>query len=369
MRPALLALAAVLLASGCVQDGQPGETPVNGSQENESGGYLNIFTEPIPPGPGENWYCGSFRLNSSLAGGKKINSTVAAARQAGLSFMGMVINHSRDDADLHLESCSQATQAGFPCIPCQVAGNCDGWLVAIGLDEPIGSGLELEGMIDRIHDGGGVAYITHPMQEGECRKWRRWDITAWDGLAVVSPMRQKERDDEKALEKWHGLLSNGHHVYALGETDVRPFRSRYELSNMLDSSYQCLYIEGNLTWESVREALLSGRFYVTNGPVINFTVNGHGPGEGVVASYGEEVNISLDVSSTTPFNRVRVIKNGIAIQEVGKTLNRYSTSMTSMVARDAWFSVEIWGSDYTPQYHDFTHAISNPVWVSVAEPG
>ena len=64
-------------------------------------------------------------------------------------------------------------------------------------------------------------------------------------------------------------------------------------------------------------------------------------------------------------SRVRILKNGIVIQEIGKSLNRYSTNMTSLVAQDTWFSVDVWGSDYTPEYHDFLHAISNPVWVRV----
>jgi len=222
-------------------------------------------------------------------------------------------------------------------------------------------------MIDSIHENGGVAYITHPMQEGNCTEWRRWDISTWDGLAVTSPMTQTRQDDEEALEKWHVLLNNGHHVSVFGEADIKPFTSTYSLTDMLDSSYQCLYIEGNLTEDSVRDALLSGRFYVTNGPVLNFAVNGPGPGEEVNASYGDYVNISLDVSSAAAFSRVRIIKNGVVIQEIGKSLNRYRVNMTSIVARDTWFSADVWGGDYTPEYHDFVHAISNPVWVRVAE--
>jgi hypothetical protein len=363
MRRVLLLLAAVLMASGCTQT-QPDindTAPVfNESVASQPG------IETIQASPGQGWHCGSFKFNSSLAGREGINTALDAARQAGFSFIGMVISPSWEDADLYLESCEQATGAGFLCIPCQVVGNCEGWLVAIGVRERI-ENSSLEDMIDFIHEKGGVAYITHPMQAGNCTEWRRWDIAGWDGLAVVSPMTQTRQDDEEALEKWHVLLNNDHHVHAFGETDMKLFTSRYSIVNMLDSSYQCLYIEGNLTEDAVKEALLSGRFYVTNGPVINFTVNGYGPGEEVNASYGDYVDIFLDVSSAAAFSRVRIIKNGVAIQEIGKSLNRYRANTTSIVARDAWFSVDVWGGDYTPEYHDFVHAVSNPVWVLVEE--
>ncbi len=368
MRLVLMLMVAVLMASGCTQPGQPGQD-AHGTwpDDNESGGYLDVVIESLLTAPGEGWHCGSFKLNSSLAGREGINTAVEAARQAGFSFMGMIIDPSWEDADLHLESCERATREGSLCIPGLVVGSCEGWLVAIGVRERIETNQSLEGMIDSIHENDGVAYITHPMQEGNCTEWRRWDISTWDGLAVTSPMTQTRQDDDEALEKWHTLLNNGHHVSAFGEVDIKPFTSTYSLTDMLDSSYQCLYIEDNLTEDSVREALLSGRFYVTNGPVLNFAVNGHGPGEEVNASYGNYVNISLDVSSAAAFSRVRIIKNGVVIQEIGKSLNRYSVNMASIVARDTWFSADVWGGDYTAEYHDFVHAISNPVWIRVVE--
>ncbi len=360
-------MVAVLMASGCTQPGQPGNGAHDGLPGADvSGGQQATETGPILTAPREGWYCGSFKLDSDIVN-SRMDTAVEAARQAGFSFVGMVINSSREGADLHLDSCRQATGAGFLCIPCQVVGNCEGWLVAIGLEGPIDANQSLDGMIDFIHTEGGVAYITHPMQDGNCSEWRRWDISTMDGLAVVSPMSQTMQDDEKAIDEWHVFLNNGYRMHAFGETDTKPFTSTYALSNMLDSSYQCLHIEGNLTRESVIDALLSGSFYVTNGPVLNFTVNGHGLGKMFNVTYGEEVNISLDVSSADAFSKVRIIRNGVVIQEIGKSLNRYTANMTSIIARDTWFSVDVWGGDYTPEYHDFIHAIANPVWVHLAE--
>jgi hypothetical protein len=358
----------ILLSSGCTQTEQSDrESDTSGYQENETGPEETDDIEPLQAGPGMGWYCGSFKINGSLVGYDQIRPAKEAAKQAGFSFIGVVINHSEDDADLLMAACEDANELDFVIIPGQVIGNCEGWLVGIGTREKIESGQSLDSMIDQIHEQGGVAYITHPKQKKNCSEWKRWDIPGWDGLAVVSPMTQTRQDDEEALERWHTLLNNGYKKYAFGETDIRPFSSIYNLRNMLDSSYQCLYIEGNFSEDSIKGALRSGRFYITNGPVLNFTVDGYGPGEVINASYGEEVNISIDVSSLSAFNRIRIIKNGIVIQEVGKSLNRYSMNLTSTIARDTWFSADVWGGDNTPEYHDFVHAISNPVWINIEE--
>jgi hypothetical protein len=358
----------ILLSSGCTQteqlekEGDEEENQENLTSPEETGGI-----EPLQVGTGEGWYCGSFKVNGSLVGYDQISPVKEAAKQAGFSFIGVVINLSEDDADPLMSACEEANEINFIIIPSQVVGNCEGWLVGIGTREKIEPEQSLEGMIDQIHEQGGVAYITHPMQEKNCSEWKRWDIPGWDGLAVVSPMTQTRQDDMEALERWHTMLNNGRIKYAFGETDTKPFTSIYGLRNILDSSYQCVYIEGNFSEVSIKEALRSGRFYVTNGPVLNFEVNGYGPGEVFNASYGEEVNLSLDVSSLSAFNRIRIIKNGIVIQEIGKSLNRYSINLTSTIARDTWFSADVWGADYTPQYHDFIHAISNPIWIDVKD--
>jgi hypothetical protein len=344
---------AVMLASGCTsQDGTTDLPPAeNQTHDNTSIQHL----------PGDGWLCGSFRVNGRDAA-SRMDMVIEAAKQAGFSFFGMLIEPERPE---QLEACRSAAASGILCIPCQEAGNDEGSLVAIGISETIPDNQSLQGMIDRIHEGGGVAYITHPMHSGNGTSWKRWDISGWDGLAVVSPMTQTRPDDEKAIEKWHVFLNNGHAKYAFGETNTRGFTSSYSLRNILDSSYQCLDIKGNLTEDSVKQALLEGRFYVTNNPVLNFTVNGRGSGQEVHAEYGEEVEIFIDVRSDSAFSTVRILRNSEVIQEIGRLLMRYNATMNSTVVGDTWFTAEVWGNDYTPEYHDFVHAFSNPVWVRV----
>ena len=373
MRIALALMIIVLLASGCTSPDNEGTA----AQANESipdtvadtpqhDNEVHGIQEPLQESlnfHGEGWHCGSFKVNGDMVSSSPY-VLKEAAMDAGFSFIGMLINFSADEASQQLGVCDFLTDSGFLCIPAQLWGS-DGNLVVIGLREALPGNISIEGAINQAHRNGAVVYITRPMSDSNETSWKRWDITTWDGLAVVSPMIQRRQNDQEAIAKWHNLLNNGHVKYAFGETDIREFSNTYGLRNMLDSSYMCLHADGNLTEDSVKESLLSGRFYVTNGPIINFTVNGIMMGGEINASYGDDVEIYLDVSSMSVFNTVRVIRNGIVIQEIGKSLNRFTTNLSSTVVSDTWFSVEIWGIDTTPEYHDFVHGISNPVWVRV----
>jgi hypothetical protein len=348
----LILIITVLLVSGCTATNAPNETQSNNTSQNHS----PQIQEPLGPG----WHCGSFKLNGTLAS-KRVGLVIEAARQAGFSFIGMVVDPNKTG---QLDACRQMKESGLLCIPCTEAGNSEGSFIAIGVSESIPSNQTLDEMIDHAHNLGGIVYITHPMGTGNRTPWKRWD-TSWDGLAVVAPMTQSRLDDQKALERWHILLNNGNRKYAFGETETKAFSTVYGLKNILDSSYQCLWIERNLTADSVKEALSDGGFYVTNGPRLEFTVNGMGPGEDFNVSYGEEVEILLKLSSDSAFNTIRIIRDGIVIQEIGKSFIDYNTTLNSTIVKKTWFAAEVWGGDLTPEYHDPVHAISNPVWVGV----
>ena len=351
----LLFLITVLLVSGCTNPESPQTT--GSGMPDASGNQSDAVLMSVGPG----LHCGSFRINGSLVS-TKMDTLIEAARQAGFSFIGMVVDPNQPG---QLDACDSVTAAGMLCIPCQETGNNEGTLVAIGVREEISPDQSLETMLDQVHGLGGVAYITQPMSNAEGASWKRWDITTWDGLAVISTMAQTRHDDERAIEEWHDSLNRGQYSYAFGETDIKPFTTTYELSNALDSSYQCLWIQENLTEDSLKKTLGSGRFYVTNGPALNFTVNGRSPGSDFNVSYGEEVELSIDVVSDSLFSVIKIIRDGEVLQETGRQAIRYNMTLNTTIVSRTWFAVEVWGNDNTPDYHDPVHAISNPVWVGV----
>ncbi len=358
MRSVLLAvLALVIASSGCSTHAPQEIGPDAGNLSiNETGFAFS--------GAGPGVHCGSFSVNASMVASRPGMFT-DALRRAGFSFVGLVMDTGNPR---HIQLCGQLIRSGILCVPCQEAGDEEGRFVAIGARNAINLNQSLEDMLQEASDQGAVSYVTTPMASDNKSSWKRWDIQGYDGLAVVSPMSHDRGDSEEALSRWHGLLRNGRKKHAYGESTIKDFSSTHELAGMLGSSYQCLILRENLSETSLKSALMKGSFYITNGPEINFTVDGHGPGESLNVTYGSEVELSLEVSSLSNFNRVRIIRNGEVIQEIGKTFLTYNTTLNSTILRDAWFTAEVWGNDYTPRHHDFVHAMTNPVWVSSVLP-
>lgn len=353
---AVLCLSLVIIASGCTSPGSR-ETPANQSNmSSDTAGSPVILS-----GHGDGWYCGSIKVNGDAVT-ERYDALIDAARDSGMSFVGLMINHSDGKQGQQLDVCDHLTRSGLLCVPGLVWGQKE-MFAALGTDESPPANISIEGAINNVHRAGGLVILSRPMSENSNQSWKRWDISSWDGIAVVSPMFQRIQSDHKAVEKWHNFLNNGHKKLAFGETDVRAFGNTYSLRNMIDSSYQCVRVSENLTQESLLEALRSGSSYVTNGPAMEFTVNGAGIGEEINVSSGDEVEVFLNVSSSSVFNTVKITRNGDVIQEIGKPLNSFSTNLTSTVLKDTWFSAEVWGGDFTPDYHDPVHAISNPIWV------
>ncbi|MEZ5399422.1 MAG: CehA/McbA family metallohydrolase [Bryobacteraceae bacterium] len=72
-------------------------------------------------------------------------------------------------------------------------------------------------------------------------------------------------------------------------------------------------VEGAFTYDSWLAGLRAGRTFVTNGPLVDFAVNGQGPG--TEAAVGERAQVRVKVASRLPFDRVELIHDGEVIAE------------------------------------------------------
>jgi len=371
----LLMILGVVLVSGCTQAGTETQTGPPDMTSDDGSGLDDLENtsgeneeNSLPLGPdgsdiGKHEVCGALKVNYSVAR-YKIDSLAEASKQAGFAFVGLLVNYVEIDQDEFMEDCLRLTDLGILCIPVQEHKD-NGTLSVFGVFEPLPEDIDMAGMIDHAKNNSAFSFISRPTNNDNMTRWKRWDITSWDALAAMSPMTQRLNEDELAIQKWHVFLGNGLRRFAVGETDVKHFSSTYEIRNMIDSSYQCVLLNESFSRQSLTEALMKGRSYVTNSPHVEFTVNKQAIGSEINATYGEEVELYLKVESLTVFNRVMILRNGVVIQEIGKPLNRFTTNLTSTVVKDTWFTAEVWGTDSTTDYHDPVHALTNPIWVNV----
>jgi len=95
--------------------------------------------------------------------------------------------------------------------------------------------------------------------------------------------------NEAGLHVWHHALNNGFHITAVGGEDSITNMHRRAL---IGQNRAFGYIGPKLTWEGWIDAIRKGRMFVTNGPLVEFDVNGQ--------ISGEEVRLPYPQATTNP---------------------------------------------------------------------
>ena len=121
---------------------------------------------------------------------------------------------------------------------------------------------------------------------------------------------------------------------------------------------------GTFTYESWIFGLRAGRTFVTNGPLIEFTVNGQGPGATLQVT--EPLKIRASALSRVPFERLEIVHDGEVIAQQTAIGQRHATIEHEVpVERGGWIAARVSGNART--YAGFrVYAHSSPVYLRVA---
>ena len=126
---------------------------------------------------------------------------------------------------------------------------------------------------------------------------------------------------------------------------------------------------GELSVAGWFDAMRAGHAFATSGPLVDFTVEGRISGETVGLRGGEEVSLSLEVSSITPLVRAEIVFNGEVVEEVvpEEDSRRLAWSGRMMPPGSGWYHVRVAGEpeDRYPLDINYAQAVTNPVWVIV----
>src|SRR5262245_35479105 len=74
-------------------------------------------------------------------------------------------------------------------------------------------------------------------------------------------------------------------------------------------------VEGSFSYDTWIAGLRAGRSFVTNGPLIDFTVDGQGPGAMLERAQPGMVRVRARVLSRLPFDKIEVVQNGEVVAE------------------------------------------------------
>jgi hypothetical protein len=123
-------------------------------------------------------------------------------------------------------------------------------------------------------------------------------------------------------------------------------------------------VEGSFTYESWLAGLRAGRTFVSNGPLLEFTVNGKGPG----ATLDTEgpLRVKARAISRFPFDRLEIVQDGEVVAEQPAVEMREAVLEREIKAvRGGWLAARVASKARTHAgYTMFAH--SSPVYVRVA---
>ena len=167
---------------------------------------------------------------------------------------------------------------------------------------------------------GGFGYYVHPVNARGAERAQPWSEVPFENLAPSVPVELVAdavlgdldalevvclwSDETTTTQVWHRFLNLGIPVAPSAGTDVM---SNFFRTMAVGTTRVYAMTGGQLNWPAYMDALRNGRTFVTNGPFLDFRLEGAGPG-GVVAP--GTASWTLDLSSAGGVERVDVLVNG-----------------------------------------------------------
>jgi TolB protein len=168
-------------------------------------------------------------------------------------------------------------------------------------------------------------------------------------------------DEIGTAEAWYRLLSVGIPIAPSAGTDamVDFFRTM-----AIGTTRVYVHVNEGLTLERYLAGLKAGRSFVTNGPLLKFTVDGASPGD-VIRRVDETVSWELTAATALPFERAEVLINGeVAWSSVGPAEPGTTTYRGTVKAPSGgWIAARFHGGVTTwPAMDSYPFAHTAPLW-------
>jgi hypothetical protein len=224
-----------------------------------------------------------------------------------------------------------------------------GHLTLWGLREPVmpwctdGAGeAELGGALeatesewaDRCHELGGTVVIPHfPSPNGEPATL----IATGRADAVEMIVQQRAFHEE-----YYRYLNGGYRLPLVGGTD----KMSSEVPVGLYRTYADLGDEP-FGYDAWRAAVTAGRTFLSGGPLLRFSVDGHQIGDTVALGGGGTVSVSAVAEGVFPLATLQVVRNGEVVAEAtGDGVRRLELSAEIGFEGDGWLAARCGGEGY-----------------------
>jgi dipeptidyl aminopeptidase/acylaminoacyl peptidase len=174
---------------------------------------------------------------------------------------------------------------------------------------------------------------------------------------------------EVGLIPWHHALNNGFKVPATGGEDSISSLHRTALVGSMRGYF--LLGPGKLTWENYMAALLKGRGFVTNGPLVEFRAGQAMPGDEIrLTKEGGSITFRGILHSIVPLDRLELVNNGKIIERIALAGDRRHAEFEKelRVTESGWYTLQALANARVHPVEDTRPmATTNPIYVYVGD--
>ena len=175
-------------------------------------------------------------------------------------------------------------------------------------------------------------------------------------------------DDHLATQTvWYRILNCGFRIPAGSGTDI--MANFASVRGPIGMNRVYVRLRGPLTRRGFYQGLKAGRTFVTNGPLLGFTLGGVSVGDKLTLSAGSRrITARVTLRSMVPVERLEIIRNGEIAGSIPLTGD--STTVTAtvplMVDRSGWYLVRAWSHGARAPVLDLhPMATTSPIYVTV----
>lgn len=180
------------------------------------------------------------------------------------------------------------------------------------------------------------------------------------------------------IDHYYHLLDLGFPLTAVAGSDF-PWCGRdhrYGEAVPLDRAAQIgnarfyVHVDDSLTYRSWKDALRSGRTFVSSGPVLDLRVDGERPGGRIDAGRGDSVEVVVEVRGhpeQVPLEFVEIVSHGLVLMrtdhdDIGQSRERIFVSLSVPVEGGRWIAARAGAGRYQMAH-------TTPVYVTVEDGG
>jgi hypothetical protein len=170
-----------------------------------------------------------------------------------------------------------------------------------------------------------------------------------DGIELLSVLDPREPaifmrhvvpevEANNGLHLWYRYLNCGFRLTASAGTD--------KMTTFVTVGSNRVYaqVEGEFTYENWMRGLRRGRTFVTNSPLLEFTVNGRPPGDVIQVNPKKPVvQIHASAQSQLPYDRLEIVVNGTVVADSSPSGSRHAATikLEYPVKESCWIAARV----------------------------